>query len=144
VPIGWQGAAMSGDPTNLGYPIPTFGHRIDTDRDGCLGCAMYELRESGMRAEVARLVSELAAYRQAVIPRGDYDRVCQQRDEALALVDMLSQSFAEARDAGLDRALDVMADVIKHYGRDIESSYSTYEKQGAWRAMQAVMVEAGR
>jgi exonuclease III len=96
-------------------------------------------------SERDQLRSELATYRAAVVPVADYNRVCLQRDNALEAVDLLAAELSDARDsATLTRALDVMADVIRHYSRDVESSYSTYEKQGAWRAMVAMMVEAGR
>jgi exonuclease III len=118
---------------------------------------------------IQSLRSELATYRAAVVPVADYNRVCDQRDgyraerntaivelghtqrdlaETTLELDRTTAVLANARDSSqsvtLQRALDVMADVIRHYSRDVESSYSTYEKQGAWRAMVAMMVEAGR
>jgi diphthamide biosynthesis methyltransferase len=46
--------------------------------------------------------------------------------------------------AELDATRAAVREFVRLHSRDIESSYSTYEKQGAWRAMVAMMVEAGR
>jgi hypothetical protein len=95
--------------------------------------------------EIQALRSELALYRSAVIPRSDYDRVCQQRDNALTAVDALAAELADARDKRAPvlaaQRLQIMQQLARHIDRTAPGHDSERE---AFAALFAHLAEYGR